>query len=222
MLKKMFVINKMSYWDNYREYITSLKENTNIDQALQNLQANDAVYEKLFAYEFSMLILQSPMVFMELLFTAVYMSTFGPKITQTIKDQFTSLTFSEQIRLCGENSPFLRDSRIADTPESNEDLKTVSENYYDRLVKKWNSYTPQKISETVSNLVTIANKLLGDGAGDKALVAAQAAVYGYGAAVFLREYGCANRAESGLSEEECSNAIEAKNNLVNAVQNLSL
>ena len=167
--------------------------------------------------EFVAVILEKPMVFIQLLLTLVYMHTFGSNITDKVKELFRDLTYQDTINLCDSpNNLFFRDRSLTVNGETNKQLQESAKDFYNSFVKVYNGKSSADIQEQIDTMVQIANYLLGNEAGSKALVACQSTVWSSGAATLLVSYGCDNNI-GGLDQASCDAARRAKDALTKAV-----
>lgn len=167
--------------------------------------------------EFVAVILEKPMVFIQLLLTLVYMQTFGSNITDKVKELFRDLTYQDTINLCDSpNNLFFRDRSLTVNGETNKQLQESAKDFYNSFVKVYNGKSSADIQEQIDTMVKIANYLLGNEAGSKALVACQSTVWSSGAATLLVSYGCDNNI-GGLDQASCDAARRAKDALTKAV-----
>lgn len=172
--------------------------------------------------DFVIVILEKPMVFIQLLLTLVYMQTFGSKITDKVKELFRDLTYQDTINLCDSpNNLFFRDRSLTTNSETNSELQESAIENYNSYVKVYSGKSPAEIDRQINTMVKIANALLGNEAGSKALVACQSTVWSSGAATLLVSYGCENNI-GGLDQASCEAARRAKAALTTPVSNTSL
>lgn len=167
-------------------------------------------------------ILDKPMVYIQLLLTLVYMQTFGSKITDKVKELFRDLTYQDTINLCDSpNNLFFRDRSLTVNGETNKQLQDSAKDFYTTVVASYVNKSPEAIDRQINTMVKIANALLGNEAGSKALVACQSTVWSSGAATLLVSYGCENNI-GGLDQASCEAARRAKAALTTPVSNTSL
>ena len=205
-----------SYPALFRELVNAYRSDnqSSIENELNRLASNSEIQENTPLFEIVLIVIQQPIVFMQLLKTLVYMQTFGQKITNTIKNQFQEITLADNAALTSENLPFVRNKK-----SNQNDIEAVARTYYQEMVQDYVKYSPEQIKESIETWVDIANAILGDNAGSKALRACQIAVWASGASILVSEYACRNQV-GGLSN--CPEITQAKNNLLNASANVNL
>ena len=206
------------YLSLFEDLVQALKtgQHDAIDTASKAMNANPKIREKPNYYQFVIIVLRQPMVFIEILCALVYMELYGTKITQKIKSLFTDLTYQDTINLCeSENPIFYRDLSIQANPETDKKIKISAKSFYVFIIETMKGEPTENVTKLIKQIVKIADILLGNSAGSKALQACQIAVYTSGAATLLVSYGCENNI-SGLTPEQCAEARLAKSNLINA------
>lgn len=226
----MYLQYKMDYnFSKFKTIINLLKEDPQnpkaIEAELERLGNDDEVTKDLNIYQFVMILINQPMVYMQLLSTLVSMQLFGAIVTPLTKQEFKTLTFQDTVTLCSKNSPFVRETYLEDL--NNEEIQNVAYNIYTSLIpaivvtasadKKNSDLIPQLIEI----IVNIADAVLGDGAGNKALVAAQTGVWGSAAAIQTYSKGC-HTGGSSASAEHCAEADKLLDDLTRELPNLEL
>ena len=201
----------MSYFDFFQGLVEAYRKQTDIAGELQATINNPRVLEKPEFLEFVLLVIQQPRVYMNVLMAAVFMDTFGPRVTSKIKELFTGLSNQDNVALVQALPAFVN------AQQDDANITAVSKDFFQTLVRTWDGEEKATLKNIITSLVNAANKTLGDNAGDKALVAVQTVVYGYGAATLLATYGCENNLLN--NSEICEAAKKAKTALTLPVVN---
>lgn len=211
------------YFELYRGYVNALKtrDRDSIEREKELLDNNPEIENDMDTYQFILILLTEPFVYMELLSTLVSMQLFGPKITQSIKNEFKNLNYQDTVEVCSGSSPFILTNGDEVTQKLTDKMKRVGKTYYNLLVKDWSKETPEDINVLIEALVNIANGILGDNAGNKALVAAQTGVWTAAAAIQAYSKGCKVEG-SGASTELCAEADKLLHDLTTASPNVDL
>lgn len=194
-----------AYFQLFGNLVQAIRTETNVQQVKQNTFARADVGAKPQSFRIIVVLLERPIIYMNLLLTLVFMQTFGSNVTSKVKELFKEVTFQDIKALC-DNSFFIRDKNAA---LSDHDVQDDAELIYDLYVDSWVGLSKENLKQLIDTFVKVANGVLGDNAGDKALVAAQTVVYGYGAATLLATYGC-DHAILDRNSEVCRAAASAK------------
>ena len=211
------------YLQNFAGLVAAFKngDHNQITEA-QQIYSSEEALSNTQVLKFVAVIIEKPMVYIQLLLTLVYMQTFGSKITEKVKELFRDLSYQDTINLCDStNSLFYRDRSLTANSETNNQIQKSANLFYNDLVKQYANAAPDVIDRQIKNFVNIANALLGNEAGSKALVACQSTVWSSGAATLLVSYGCENNI-GGLDQASCEAARRAKAALTTPVSNTSL
>jgi hypothetical protein len=207
------------YLNLFQKLVTALKDgdHENIQKATNLVISNPEVTKQPDIFKFVIIILLEPVVFIQLLLALVYMQTFGSKRTKKIDELFENLEYNDTINLCeSDNAIFYRDKTIESNIISNEAIRENASLFDFLIVKQLLNASPDLIDITINNFVKIANSLLENKAGSKALKSCQIAVYTSSAATMLVSYGCENQI-ADLTKEQCEKAQIAKHNLLDPI-----
>jgi hypothetical protein len=161
--------------------------------------------------QIALILIQTPIVFMKLLMSLIYLNTFGGKITDVISKQVQELYSNDDNQTLQKSEP-----RFSFQPNSN--LEDIGSSWYSLLVLNWNGSTPLFLEKTIGQFVKIANIIIGEGVGDRARIAAENAVWASSAATLITFMGCQNNLIQ-VSPTDCNLIEKSVEDLLNPILN---
>lgn len=199
--------NILSRFSKVREAL--LRNDKEAADALVDEIATDPVYDDTLVNtlaQLSQMLLSCPIVYMKLLMTLVYLKSFKGKFSKKMQDQL--------LRSYGEGSTDnqnLQSSVPALSVQSGINVLDVANSWYNLLGKHYATQEEKFYDKTIGQFVRVANLVVGEGVGDRALIAAQNAVWASSAATLLTLMGCKNNM---IKTADCAAIDQAVNDLL--------
>lgn len=161
--------------------------------------------------QIAQILIQTPIIFMKLLMTLIYLQTFGGKITNVISKQVQELYSNDDNQTLKKSVP-----EFSFDPSVN--VIDTAATWFNVVARNWNGSTKPFLSDMIDKYVSIANIIIGEGVGDRARIAAENAVWASSAATLITFMGCQNNLIQ-VSPTDCNLIEKSVEDLLNPILN---